>query len=172
MSGNVTAEVPVEMLFTEMITEEEIQTIPNFTVEWYEHHQQTANLPIARLTPHKNLMRYLMNEPARLEIYLSWYRLIHTTRRLAPPLTDSELLEYRRKQFRFMRKALAERNDYFERHSPLVKFNRESGFFNLKDGHHRTVFLYLYGSRRIAVQMSSEDYLDCMNVTQSLITRL
>lgn len=160
MTGNVTTEVPVELLFAEIITEEEKRNIPHFTAEWYAHHLQTANQPVARLSPHKNLIRYLMNEPARLETYLSWYRLIHTTRRLAPPLTDSELLEYRLEQFRFMRMAIAERNNYFEHNPPLVKFNRERGIFNLKDGHHRTVFLYLHGRRRITVQMSSEDYLD------------
>ena len=163
MSGYVNAQVPVELLFTDLVTEDEKNNIPNYTDRWYEHHKLSGDIPIMRFHSHKALYRYLMNEQGSPSAYTDWYRTIHISRGIDPPLSEEEVIAFRRNQFHIMKDALSSNIAYFHENPPLVKFNRMGGYFNLKDGHHRSAFLYCQGKRRMNVKMSHEDYIYWMN---------
>lgn len=163
-SGHVTAQVPIELLFTDLVSEDEKYVDPNYTVRWYKHHKLFADIPIMRFQSHKNLYRYLMNEKDTPQAYINWYRMIHTTRGIFPPNSSDEyVIAFRRNQFHMMKEALSSNSDFFHQNPPFVKFNRTGGYFNLKDGHHRSTFLYCQGKRRIDVKMSKEDYSYWLN---------
>lgn len=155
--------VPVELLFTEYITEERIPTIDHFTEEWYEYHKRYANRLIARLTPHIHLFRYFMGLEKSPALYLEWYRMIHTTRHLQPPVSDAALLQDKQVIYNQMLAMLKESPARFEQFPALVRYNKDRGYFNIADGHHRIVFLYCHGIRHIPVRMTQADYASWMN---------
>ncbi|RAR44576.1 bifunctional 2-polyprenyl-6-hydroxyphenol methylase/3-demethylubiquinol 3-O-methyltransferase UbiG [Paenibacillus sp. MDMC362] len=164
MSGYLNVEVPIELLFTDLVTEEGKKDIQNYTDRWYEHHKLSADMPIMRFNSHKSLYRYFMNEQASPSAYLDWYKKIYITRGIEPPLKDEKLIAFRKDQFHMMKADLSSSGDFLHINPPLVKFNRAGGYFNLKDGHHRSTFLYCQGKRRIKVKMSNEDYIYWMNI--------
>ncbi|SEK18619.1 hypothetical protein SAMN04488688_10171 [Paenibacillus sp. cl141a] len=164
MSGYVNVDVPIELLFTDLVTEERKRDIPNYTDSWYEHHKLSADMPIMRFDSHKSLYRYFMNELASPSAYLDWYKKIFLTRGIDPPLQDEEVLAFRKNQYHIMKVDLSSNSAFFHQDPPLVKFNRAGGYFNLRDGHHRSTFLYCQGKRSMKVKMSSEDYMDWMNI--------
>ncbi|MGG1879055.1 methyltransferase domain-containing protein [Paenibacillus cisolokensis] len=155
--------VPVELLFTEFIPQERRSVIDHFTEAWYDYHKRYASRSIARLTPHIQLFRYFMGQEQSPALYLEWYRMIHTTRQLQPPLTDAALLQERRAVYDHMLAMLKDSQARFEQFPALVRYNRDRGYFNIADGHHRIVFLYCHGIRHIPVRMTREDYADWMN---------
>ncbi|NMO96550.1 class I SAM-dependent methyltransferase [Paenibacillus lemnae] len=158
MSGYVRAEVPVELLFTEKIGEGRKCEIPHYTDTWYEHHLRTADQPIMKLHSHKQLFRYFSGYSEYPTEYLEWYRTIYNTRGLKPPMKDREVIQHRAEHFKLMTSSLEAGGGYFQYEPPIVTYNRNGGYFNLNDGHHRVVFLYLQGRRIIRVKMTREDY--------------
>ena len=149
--------VPLELLFTDFIEEEHKAEIPNYTEAWYEVHTRYADLPIIRLSPHLQLYRYLMNlgDP---KLYLDWHTSIYTTRDMKVPISDYDLLEQRRLQYRTMAALFANDKEHFNEDPILVQYNRKGGYFRLKDGHHRAIFQYLSGVRHVPARMTVRDY--------------
>ncbi|WP_410769033.1 class I SAM-dependent methyltransferase [Fontibacillus sp. BL9] len=162
---NVTAVVPVELIFTDVDvrTAHKEHLIPDFTEAWYAHHLLFSDISIIRLEPHRVLFRYLMGDPAATaEPYLDWYAKIHELRGQSPELDNKELLMQRRMEFINMRDYLQTGSSFFGDHPVQVSY-RTPGRFNIHDGHHRASFLYCSGLRRIPVRMPEPDYERWLN---------
>lgn len=158
------AKVPLELLFTDYIEEKhKTKIIPHFTEAWYEDHKRFADLPIIRLAPHLQLFRYFMNRRESPKLYLEWHSLIYTTRGLQVPVSDHELLEHRRLQFSSFTALFSKNPDYFLSDPILVVYDKEGGYFRIKDGHHRTIFQYCRGVRYIPARMTVQDYENWKN---------
>ncbi|MBT2764862.1 class I SAM-dependent methyltransferase [Paenibacillus sp. ISL-20] len=155
----VNTKVPIELLFTDFIPEEGTRDIPYFTERWYEHHKRFANKPVIRFSPHKQLYHYFMKRADFPSMYLDWYHTIFSSRNLVPPLSDTQIIDQRFVQYNIMKGALSQKQtSYFQQDPPLVKYNGNGGYFNLKDGHHRTAFLHCHGVKQVWVSMTQQDY--------------
>ncbi|GIO88647.1 hypothetical protein J25TS5_55790 [Paenibacillus faecis] len=161
----VTTEVPIELVFTDVDvrTAQKEYTIPSFTEEWFTHHKLHSDISLMRMEPHRELFRYFYGESgASPEPYLAWYERIHHLRGVAPPMDREGLLNQKRMEYVNMRSYLQNDPGYFTEHPPLVTY-RTPGRFNIQDGHHRAVFLYCSGLRRIPVRMTRADYETWLN---------
>lgn len=156
----IVAKVPLELLFTDYITEEHKTHIPNFTEAWYEVHKRFANLPIVRLSPHLQLFRYLMNGGEYPKRYVEWHSLIYTTRGMQVPMTEHDLLAQRKLQYSILMASLARNPNHFLNDPILATYDKLKGYFRIKDGHHRAIFQYCKGIRHIPARMSIHDYQD------------
>lgn len=154
----IVTKVPIELLFTDFIEEEHKAEIPNYTEAWYEVHTRYADLPIIRLSPHLQLYRYLMNQGGDPKLYLDWHSSIFTTRDMKVPISGYDLLEQRRLQYDTMAALFADNPEHFSKDPILVAYDRKGGYFHVKDGHHRAIFQYCSGARRIPARMTVRDY--------------
>lgn len=175
--ADVICEVPIELLFTDLdvISSQSVHLIERFTDAWYEHHLQYSNISIMRFTPHRELYRYLMGLSGSAAAYQDWYDKIYSTRGLAPPMVPDKLLLQRRMEFINMNNELSVQSSFYRDHPIEASYN-PSGYFNIKDGHHRAAFLYCRGFRRVFVKMSASDHRHWRNdqqaaAVQSLIER-
>lgn len=156
--------VPLELLFSDFIDEEhKTVLIPHYTEAWYDVHKRYGDLPIIRLTPHLQLFRYLMNQGEYPKLYLEWHASLFTTRDLEVPISDYDLLEHFRLLHRTMAALFANDKEHFNEDPILVQYNRKGGYFHVKDGHHRAIFQYCSGVRRIPARMTVRDYEDWKN---------
>ncbi|GIO67408.1 class I SAM-dependent methyltransferase [Paenibacillus cookii] len=165
---HVVCEVPVELLFSDIDVKSSNteHLISSFTDAWYEHHLRHSNLSIMRFEPHRELFRYFLGQSASPKPYLEWYRMIHVTRGLEPPMSPGQLLRQRKREFENMKKGLADNSSFFYDH-PIEVVYHPSGYFNMKDGHHRASFLYCCGVRRVFARMSAEDHATWVNAEQA-----
>ncbi|WP_246059781.1 class I SAM-dependent methyltransferase [Paenibacillus lautus] len=151
--------VPLELLFTDFIDEEhKTVLIPHYTDAWYEVHKRYGDLPIARLTPHLQLFRYLMGQGEYPKLYLDWHASLFTTRDMEVPISDYDILEHFRLQYRTMAALFANDPEYFNENPVLVEYDRKGGYFHVKDGHHRAIFQYCSGVRKVPARMIEHDY--------------
>ncbi|GIP26071.1 hypothetical protein J23TS9_12010 [Paenibacillus sp. J23TS9] len=170
--ASIICEVPVELIFTD-IDVKSSQTehlIEQFTETWYEHHLQYSNISIIRFEPHRELYRYFLGQSASAGAYLDWYSKIHTTRGLEPPMSSEEILHQRKMEFINMKNELSNQSSFFSEHPIHASYN-PSGYFNIKDGHHRALFLYCCGFRRLYMAMSKENYEQWMNKEQAAVVQ-
>lgn len=155
----VVVEVPIELLFHENIYDmERPDKHGKKTEDWVKLHLKYGNSSIMRLWPHIKLFRYLMGQPnAAPDEYLTWYHLINLFMNRPPRYTQSGILNKRKKQYTLWKKELETGSDYFYKNPPEAVYNPK-GYFNLDDGHHRSVFLYTQGMKKIYVRMKKQDY--------------
>lgn len=73
----------------------------------------------------------------------------------------NRILDGRLKIYRYMTQALAMDPDFFVRHPVTVV--KQNGIFLIKDGMHRTLFLYSHGFRFIPCSMPVEHYKEWLN---------
>lgn len=165
---DVICAVPVELLFSDIDVKSSNteHLILSYTDAWYEHHLRYSDLSIMRFEPHRELFRYLSGQSASASPYLDWYRNIFVTRGLDPPISPTELLRQRKEEFENMLGELAKKSSFFYDHPIEVRYN-PSGYFNIKDGHHRASFLYCCGFRKVFVQMSAKDHKRWVNTKQA-----
>ncbi len=146
-------EVPVELLFTEG----RHPPVDRPTRAWREFHNRWANLPLARLTPHRELFSFFLHRGPYPDEYIEWHRQVYATRGLEVPLRKELVVEERHKHFRVMKQAFDARTSFFKDAPVQVEWN-PAGYFNMLDGHHRAMFLYCNGARRVWCQMSPADF--------------
>ncbi len=164
--NSVTAEVPIELLFTDLdvFTSNKEDFIENMTPAWKEQHLRHCDISIMRLTPHIKLFRALMGYPnVDFDEYATWYSNLYTTRDMSPPLSKDALIYKRYQEYKVMKASFADNTSFFYDAPPFVTYN-EKGYFNIRDGHHRAIFLYCHGKRRIFVKISIADYNNWMNI--------
>ena len=157
--GLVCAFVPIELVFTET-TESSQSKHKHITDEWIEYQSVYENIPIMKLKPHIELFTYFAHGTTLPDSYFEWYNKIFTTRGLTPDINATQILEKRSSQYVFMQNGLI--NNYFPNHPPKAVYN-QNGYFNLTDGHHRIVFLFIKGFNKVALCMTKRDYLNWRN---------
>lgn len=74
------------------------------------------------------------------------------------PISDYDILEHFRLQYRTMAALFANDPEYFNENPVLVKYDRKGGYFHVKDGHHRAIFQYCSGVRQVPARMIEHDY--------------
>lgn len=146
--------IPIELLFSQR-TEDNI--IDDYTDEWKLHSEKWADLPIIMFEPHKCLYAFFQYGSEYPDTYCNWYQKIYTSRELVYKYTDESLIDKRFREFKSMQRKLNKGMDFFIEHPAIAKWNPK-GYFNLLDGHHRTMFLYSSGLTRIPVQITKKDY--------------
>lgn len=154
----VVAWIPVELLFSERTDDYVSRT--NFktaTKEWRLFHSQYSDIPLVGFEPHRTLFSFFRNGDAYPRKYLDWYQSVFVTQGLAVPLSDVEILKKRFREFRIMQSELNKGMQFFVDLPAKATWN-ERGYFNLWDGHHRSMFLYVSGCSKIPVQISTLDY--------------
>lgn len=146
--------IPIELLFSQR-TEDNI--IDKCTDEWKLHNSRWADLPMIMFEPHKSLYAFFLYGLEYPNNYCKWFQKIYTTRGLFSGYTNEMLIEKRLREFRIMQGELNKGMFFFIEHPAKAKWNPK-GYFNLLDGHHRTMFLYSSGLTRIPVQITRNDY--------------
>ena len=151
---HVIAWLPVELLFSERA---EDNVLDVYTEAWIEQNREWENHPIICFGPYRNLFRFFMQGQEFPAEYCRWWQRLFTSRGMSSGMTDEELIEKRFREFMIMQNELNTGMDFFIKHPAIGKWN-EKGYFNLLDGHHRTIFLYYSGLRKIPVQIPRKDY--------------
>ena len=149
--------IPIELLFTEK-SDDSVKKCENITDSWLKQNHFYANIPVLKLKPHKKLFEYFIKGIDLPEDYYNWYMNLFYTRNQQPIMSIEALISKRYEEFVFMQNSLNNSGmEFFEKQPPVAVWN-EKGYFNLLDGHHRTMFLIESGFRFIPVQISEHDY--------------
>jgi len=157
----VVAFVPIELLYSET-TESSKSKAKNISSEWEYHHSKHENLPIAKFWPHRNLYRFFIYGTEMPAEYLEWYEKTFSTRNI-PALKASDILNKRYNEFVFMQQELSLNGLFYFIENPVPANWNSRGYFNLTDGHHRSVFLLEMGLRFVPVSMERKDYFAWRN---------
>ncbi|GIO89959.1 class I SAM-dependent methyltransferase [Paenibacillus lactis] len=168
----VICSVPIELVFTDIDVKSSRteHRIDHYTDAWFEHHLLHSNISIMRFRPHRDLYSYFMGQQNSAEAYLEWHDKIYTTRGLKAP--DREMvLRQKQKEFINMKNELLSNSSFFMDHPIQARYN-PAGYFNIKDGHHRAAFLYVFGFRRVYLEISSSDYEQWLNADQAEAVRV
>ena len=113
---------------------------------------------IATFSEYVSFFSFLEQGIGSVEQYVDLLRFNKTVH----PSAVEEKLEERNKLFRFYKNHFNRGMDFFISSAPLVSWNN-NGYFNLLDGHHRTIFLYSQNLTYLPVKMSEEDFLRWSN---------
>lgn len=159
----VVAWIPVELLFFERTEDVAIDV---YTEAWKELHRELADYPIICSKPHKSLYEFFINGKVFPVAYCEWWSETFSTRGLNSGMTNEDIIGQRFREFVLMQNNLNQGMDFFIKHPSMGKWNKK-GYFNLWDGHHRALFLYYSGMRRIPVCVTEEDYVAWMNVEKA-----
>lgn len=153
--------LPVELLFTERGDSPKIKKM-ELGEKWKEHNKIWENLEIVRLSPHRELFMFFKGLADSPKKYLDWYHTIFSSRNAYPPFNDMSIIEQKYKEYYFQSEKINEGMSFFIQAPCEAEWN-DKGYFNLTDGHHRCVFLYCMGIRRVPVKVKKEDYEKYLN---------
>jgi len=159
-SGYVVAELPAELFFTDG---NDCAEIPSVTPQWIAFHQTWSDVPLARLIPHRQLVEHFLTaSPTQPRQYLQWHRNVFETRGLPVPLRPDQVLVTEYEKFSTWRDGLLNRPQLFWEEPVEVRLNPK-GYFNIRNGHHRAMFLYCHGWRRIPARLKAEELEEWIN---------
>lgn len=113
------------------------------------------NKNIGMFTSMIHLMRYFNNEQQYYGLYLSQFNNLER-------VNYKNKLNEREKLFKLYQKELNFGMDFFKLSAPYVEKN-EKGYFNLLDGHHRIIFLYIMNHIYFPVKLMKDDFVEWVN---------
>lgn len=154
-NGNdIIAYVPSELLYTEKNRNENVL---NNRFSMYYDYSVYFSLPILSL-----FNTFEGKKGYDLKTYIEFYKTSHSKFSL---IDDQEALRHvkdRYKVYNNMSMALNIDKSYFEKNPVKVKWN-EKGYFNIVDGHHRTLFLLAKNLYLIPCKIMQSDYTKYIN---------
>ena len=125
------------------------------------------NLNLVRLKPHGDLYRFFRGgrvDGDASAAYYDWFRNAYELLGKKPPFSYEGMIDRRDKECQIWSKTFSDTRSWAK--YPVEGVWNKRGYFNLRDGHHRTSFLYCSGFRRIPMKMTTSDYLEWRNDAQ------
>ena len=147
--------LPIDLLFSER-TEDLLDK--GFGSKWEKFHKKWSDIPFISLIPHRKLFEFFQYGIGDVDVYCEWCHDIFELigHNYIPQKND--IIENKYQQFVFMQSQINGGMDYFLENPCIAKWNAKGKYWNLSDGHHRAMFLYLSGMRRIPVRVKWDDY--------------
>lgn len=146
--------IPIELLFSEA---RENIWLDTYSEEWIAQNKKWEDIPIISFEPLRSLFMFFMQGKDYPTTYCERYRKLVVSLGKDDGYTDEQLVEQRFREFMRMQHQLNKGMSFFIEHPVVAKWN-ERGYFNILDGHHRTIFLYCSGMTKIPVQITKRDY--------------
>ncbi len=167
--NHIVAWIPIELLFSEK--RNDVPFVESCTEEWERQNKEYQDLPIISFEPYRNLFNFFQYGKNFPWTYCKWFQNLYRTRGLKSEYTDEMIIEKRYREYQLMRTELQTgRLDFFIENPAIAVWNTK-GYFNLMDGHHRTMFLYSAGYSKIPVQITRKDYEIWSNPKQAKIVK-
>lgn len=116
---------------------------------------EDVDIPIMEQASFVQLMKFLNHDKGLVELYTK--EKLKRFEKREEKKDESSLIEERRNLFNVYCQHFSRGMSFFEASPGAAEWNNK-GYFNLKDGHHRSTFLAYKGCRYIPIRISKEDY--------------
>lgn len=159
----ITAWVSIELLYT---NPEDVFKDKNSSKIRY------ADIPLVSYEGYIQLFSFMMGYGEEFEAYVEDRGDVICAYK--KEISIKYILEQRFKLYSTFQRELNRGIDFFVASAPPCRWN-DRGYFNMMEGQHRCIFLYLRGFNRIPVRMKREDYLlwenrSCILPVESFLT--
>lgn len=164
--NHIIAYIPIELLYTERFDtakdkmEQTTEELVNLIKTW-------EDINIIRLKPHRELFYFFRGQNSSLDAYLAWHEEIFKNRNKITKVTPKQVIDKKYNEYILMSNELNQGMEFFINNPIEVVWN-ERGYFNILDGHHRAMFLYCSGVRKIPAKIKMDDYNKWLNTDVAL----
>ena len=138
-----------------MINSELVYTEKNPQKIRSQYMKKYADIPVCALEPYKQLFRYFSGTDHDVDLYFNVYY---------EGVSDKKpIMLHRKMLYDVYVREINKGMEFFKTSAPIAIWN-DRGYFNLLEGHHRSVFLLERGMTQIPVRLSKEDYIKLYNI--------
>lgn len=117
--------------------------------------QNYGDISIAALKPYIELFEYCKYGTGNIDLYCKVFKEVQNK---TDVYSSHEFIRDRIELYERLRLELNQGMEYFIQAAPLLKWSDKSHHFNVREGHHRLVFLLLEGLNFIPVKISQADF--------------
>ncbi len=124
-----------------------------------EESRYYLDVPMIAFKPYTELFRFFMYGSGSTDIYLRNMKPLNNSF----DMSDKQFLQEQYEIYCLLEKEYEKGNEAFQYMPIDVAWNKEGGYFNITDGHHRCIFYWLKGLQSMPVRMRREDFDIWMN---------
>ena len=154
----IVVNLPIDVLFTDTIADENPITGEQFLKVRRDIQKRYSDRPIYSMQHYFALFKYLDKGTGDCREYLQ----LQFSEEYPSAQKVSKILRDRYQLFQIYEAAFEGRENFFAESAIPVKWN-EKGYFNIKDGHHRAVYLIYKGYHMLPVSVSKKDWANYYN---------